>query len=172
MDKTQRRKLLFELIKQSKSPISASALSKTLGVSRQVVVGDVALLRAEGSEIIATAQGYMLSGFVTPNQFKGRLACRHSASDAKTELYIIVDSGAIVVDVVVEHEIYGEISGQLNLRDRNDVDVFIAKVESSKIGLLSELTAGMHLHTVACRDMAHYDDLRRALDSAGFLMSE
>ena len=169
MDATQRRDAILEVINQGSAPVSASALAKKLNVSRQVIVGDVALLRAQGHEIIATARGYMIPQFRETNQYTGKLVCCHSPESTRDELYIIVDLNATVASVTVEHDLYGEIIGQLNLKDRNDVDIFIRRVEAAEIKLLSELTMGVHLHTIACRDKAHFEEVEKALEAAGYL---
>ena len=171
MDATLRRDTVLEAINQSNTPISASALAKTVGVSRQVIVGDIALLRAQGREIIATARGYMIPR-PKPNQYIGKVACCHSAKNTKKELYTITDLGATVVNVIVEHELYGEIIGQLNIRNRDDVDIFIDRVKATEAKLLSVLKSGVHLHTIACSDKTHFEQVYRALDAEGFLVRE
>jgi len=170
MDASMRRDRIFEIINKDSAPVSASALAKELSVSRQVIVGDVAILRAQGHEIIATARGYMIPDFRASNQYVGKIACCHNADNTKAELYAIVDLGATVVNVIVEHEMYGEITGQLNIKTREDVDIFVEQVKSSEAKLLSVLTLGVHLHTIACRDKAHFEQVYCALKSAGFLV--
>jgi len=169
MDAHLRREHVLSTIKHQKKPVSASALAKELNVSRQVIVGDVALLRAQGQEIIATARGYMIPNFNETNQFFGKVACRHTPENTKHELYTIVDLGAVVVNVVVEHGLYGEITGSLNLSSRSDVDMFISKVDASEVKLLSELTMGVHLHTIACRNKAHFEAVYLALKANDYL---
>jgi transcriptional regulator of NAD metabolism len=160
---------MLEVINKSDTPVSASSLAKEMSVSRQVIVGDIAILRAQGNEIIATARGYMIPEFREANRYIGKIACSHSPQDTKDELYAMVDSGAVVLDAIIGHELYGEITGQLNIRNREDVDDFARKVEKSEIRLLSELTMGVHLHTVACRDEAHFKQTCEAVDKAGYL---
>jgi len=169
MDADLRREKVLNIISQSESPTSASLLAKTLNVSRQVIVGDVALLRAQGHEIIATSRGYMLPGFKEANQYLGKVACRHTSKDTKSELYAMVDLGAVAVNVIVEHDLYGEITGSLNLANRKDVDAFMNQVALSDMKLLSELTMGVHLHTIACRDKTHFEQVREALEANGYL---
>jgi len=170
MNATSRRKKIFEIIDNSDSPISASALAKELNVSRQIIVGDIAMLRAEGQDIIATARGYITPELREANQYIGKIACIHDADNSMLELHVIVDLGATVVNVIVEHEIYGEITGQLNIKTRDDVELFFNRVKSSEIKLLSVLTSGAHLHTVACRDKTHFEQVHDALAVAGFLV--
>jgi len=170
MDATLRRQKIFEIISKENTPISATTLAKKLGVSRQVIVGDIAILRAQGHDIIATARGYVTPEPREPNQYVGKMACCHNAENTKDELYTIVDLGATVVNVIVEHELYGEITGQLNIKTRGDADAFAARLDASEVKLLSALTLGVHLHTIACQSKAHFDHVYRALDSAGFLV--
>jgi len=170
MDATIRREKLFEIINKNNAPVSASVLAKTLSVSRQVIVGDIAILRAQGYEIVATARGYMIPEFRDSSQYIGKVACHHNDENAKLELYTIVDLGAVVVNVIVEHELYGEIAGSLNIKTREDADAFINRFKLSEAKLLSVLTSGAHLHTVACRDKEHFEQVYRALDTAGFLV--
>jgi len=164
-----RRDYVLETISQQNKPVSASLLAKELSVSRQVIVGDIALLRAQGHEIIATARGYIIPSFSETNKYLGKIVCQHTPENTKDELYIIVDLKAVVVNVIVEHGFYGEITGCLNLANRNDVDIFMSKVKSSDIKLLSELTMGIHLHTIACRNKNHFDEVCQALESGGYL---
>jgi len=168
MDADSRRKQIIDIVNKYDAPISASALAKMLNVSRQIVVGDIAILRAKGHDIIATARGYMIPRYKESGQYIGKVVCQHTLENTVIELYAIVDLGASVINVIVEHELYGEITGNLNLSSRNDVDVFIKKVESFEIKLLSELTSGIHLHTIACRDKSHFEQVYKALKEKGF----
>jgi len=169
MESELRREQILNMVMSQTSPISASALAKTLKVSRQVIVGDVALLRAKGHEIVATARGYIIPKAREFNSYLGKIACRHTREDTKSELYVMVDLDATVVNVIVEHDLYGEIAGGLNLTDRKDVDIFIEKAELSKVRLLSELTMEVHLHTIACRDKIHFEQICKALKDKGYL---
>jgi len=169
MDTNLRREHVLTTIKQQQKPVSASLLAKELNVSRQVIVGDVALLRAQGHEIIATARGYMIPNFNEADQYLGKVVCQHTPADTRNELYTIVDLNALVVNVIVEHGFYGEITGCLNLANRKDVDIFMEKVKSAEVKLLSELTMGIHIHTIACRNKAHFDEVYQTLEENGYL---
>lgn len=170
MDAEFRRKRILEMIQRQPSPLSASVLARELDVSRQVIVGDVALLRAQGCEIIATARGYTVPRFKETSRYLGKVACQHTPGEMFSELNTIVGLDAVVVNVIVEHELYGEMTGCLNLFDRNDVENFTQKVNSSGNKLLSELTMGIHLHTIACRDHAHFEQVCAALEQKGYLL--
>lgn len=167
-DAVERRQFILNEI--TTNPISATALAKSLGVSRQVIVGDVALLRASGNDIIATARGYILPTVNEDTRFIGTLACFHAPEKTKDELYAIVDHGASVLNIIIEHDVYGEITGNLNLSSRKDVDMFMQKVDSSEVKLLSELTSGIHLHTISCASKKHFNEVYNAVKSMGFLI--
>lgn len=166
MTAEDRRKAILDTLKNSDRPCNASVLADTFGVSRQVVVTDVALLRAGGVSINATPRGYVLGREETG--IIRRVACRHTSYDTDKELYLIVDNGCTVLDVVVEHPVYGELIGTLQLKSRYDVGQFIAK--SSQSQPLSALTEGVHLHTISCPDEETYERVRDALKAAGFLL--
>ena len=115
MNAAQRREKILQQLHGASAPISASALAAKLGVSRQIVVGDVALLRAGGAEIEATPRGYQFHP--TPGGYTGILACVHrTADEMRTELYTVVDQGGVVVDVAVENPLYGELRGNQPIR--------------------------------------------------------
>jgi transcriptional regulator of NAD metabolism len=157
MEGAERREEILRLLSRTQAPVSAASLARQLGVSRQVIVGDVALLRAGGSGVIATARGYTLSSHIPAGRYVGKIACRHSLADTEKELTAIVRLGGHVADVVVEHFLYGEMTGQLNISTMRDVEAFIRKVNHNKARLLSELTDGIHVHTVTCRDADTFD---------------
>lgn len=149
MNAAQRRKVILERLTEADAPLSASVLAGELGVSRQIVVGDVALLRASGTQIDATPRGYQLHP--AARGYTGILACVHSTADQmREELYTVVDQGGIVVDVAVENPLYGELRGNLNLASRYDVDHFIQQAADTPECLLSRMTGGVHLHTLSC----------------------
>ena len=170
MKAEERREAILCQLKGSAGPISAAALAREYGVSRQVIVGDVALLRAFGNEISATPRGYVLereTGMIVRT-----LACVHSAEDMKRELDIMVDNGCIVRDVIVEHPIYGQLTGSLELKSRYDVSQFVSRSAESEALPLSALTDGIHLHTLLCPDAEAFARVREELFEAGFLLPE
>ena len=94
MDAQQRREAIAKAIKISTKPISASALAKQFHVSRQIVVGDVALLRASGCSIIATPRGYVNQEKDVEEQgFLHTIAVQHNMEQLEDEIYTIVDLG-------------------------------------------------------------------------------
>ena len=149
-----RRERIMSILENSDSPISASTLASELSVSRQIIVGDVALLRASGVNILATPRGYICED-KTDSQFpyEGIIACKHTPQQLRDELYTIVDHGGFVINVTIAHPIYGELSGLLNLGSRYDVDLFVNRVEEEAHAKpLSVLTDGVHLHRIGCKD--------------------
>lgn len=167
MTASQRREAILAALAQAEGPVSAGALAGRFGVSRQVIVGDVALLRAGGAAVTATARGYVAERERTG--MVGRVACRHGAVDMERELRIMVDNGCTVVDVIVEHPVYGQLTGALGLSSRYDVDQFVLRAGTAPP--LSLLTEGIHLHTLACPDEACFRRVREELARAGFLLA-
>lgn len=166
MNAAQRRGRILEELKVTEGPLSATALAQKLSVSRQIIVGDVALLRAGGAPIVATARGYVTA----PGAGMTRvLACVHPPEGMETELTAIVDQGCEVVDVIVEHPLYGQLTGTLGLRSRYDVQQFLLQCAESDARPLSLLTEGVHLHTIRAGDTAALDRAERALAELGFL---
>ncbi|MEE3420623.1 MAG: transcription repressor NadR [Lachnospiraceae bacterium] len=167
MDVNERREKILEALKASITPLSAAALAKEYGVSRQIIVNDVALLRASGSNIESTPRGYLLkkerSGLVR------KVACCHTGDQMREEMYAIVDEGCVIENVIVEHPIYGEITGNLNVASRREVDRFIDKCNASSAAPLSALTEGIHLHTLTCPDEDAYINACEALETLGIL---
>lgn len=159
MTAEKRRKAILETLKNSDGPCNASALAETFGVSRQVIVTDIALLRAGGASINATPRGYLLE--CEEEGIVRRVVCWHTSSDAARELNLIVDHGCAVLDVVVEHPVYGEITGALQLKNRYDVALYIAK--ATQTTPLSLLTGGVHLHTLSCPNEEAFQRVCEAL---------
>ena len=151
MTSEERRKQIEEILKDNTEPVTASYFAKEFSVSRQVIVGDIALMRAGGLKISATPRGYVLDREEV-SQSVFTVACLHDEKTMADELYAIVDNGGTVHDVIVEHPIYGEIIGELHLRSRYDVELFLKKVAENKVQPLLRLTDGIHLHTIICKD--------------------
>ena len=167
MDANQRRAALADCLSKAGQPISATVLANRFSVSRQIIVGDIALLRAGGLEISATPRGYIL-----PREHDGilyRVACMHEPEEMGRELEIMVDNGCAVVDVVVEHPVYGQLTGPLQLASRYDVQQFLEKVADNSARPLADLTGGIHLHTIRCPDETSYLRVVEKLGEAGLL---
>ena len=170
MDAQTRRQAIAKRLEEEQKPISATALAKEFSVSRQIVVGDVALLRASGLDISATPRGYVLPARATGVTFT--VACSHSAEDMRTELNAIVDQGCTVLDVIVEHPIYGQLTGPLRLSSRYEVNQFLDRCREESAAPLSLLTEGVHLHTIVCPSFDCIPRIRQTLREAGVLLEE
>lgn len=168
MNAAQRRGRILEELKVAEGPLSATALAQKLSVSRQIIVGDVALLRAAGEGITATPRGYVLD--VPRAGLVATVACAHSGADMEWELTLMVDQGCTVENVIVEHPVYGQLTGPLELSSRYDVSEFIRRVRECEAQPLSALTDGVHLHRLRCPDEGALERVRAALDEAGFLV--
>ena len=159
MEAASRRQAILDRLRTADRPVSASALAAGLNVSRQIIVGDIALLRAGGAEISATPRGYVL-----PRATDGitrTIACRHTLAQTGQEL-----------DVIVEHPVYGQLTGQLQISSRYDVEQFLARIRDSDAAPLSMLTGGLHLHTLCCPNEDAYTRACAALKAAGLLLDD
>ena len=165
MTAIERRNAIYQVL-SADTPISATALAGRFGVTRQVVVGDIALLRAEGRSVIATPRGYIIP---VPDGFLRTIACVHNAAQTRDELNAMVDCGCTVIDVVVEHPVYGQLTAPLAISSRYDVEQFIEKMTSASASPLSALTEGIHLHTLSCPDEEVFMHLRDKLREMGML---
>lgn len=164
-----RRRRLLGLLRAAKRPLSGVALGRQLGVSRQAVVQDVAILRAAGESILATPRGYVLER-TRRSRAQAVLAVRHTPAQTPNELNALVDLGLEVVDVVVEHPIYGEMRGLLHLASREDVARFLESLARSGAALLSAVTGGVHLHTVRAPRSDLIAKARAELRRRGYLL--
>lgn len=168
MSGEERREKIIDIIKNSEKPVSGSALSRTLGVSRQVVVQDIALIRARNIEINSTYQGYVIE---EPKGNCSRVfhVC-HNDEDTEKELNLIIDAGGKVLDVFVIHSVYGRIEAPINVYSRNDVSGFMQKMRSGEASPLKNVTGGDHYHTVLGYSEQVLDQVEQSLNQHGFLM--
>lgn len=151
MEAAQRRAIIRAALEKSGRPVSAGTFAKRLQVSRQAIVGDVALLRASGVPIAATPRGYVMQESPSrPGDVLHTVACRHAEGDIAKELYAVVDNGCGVIDVIVDHAVYGQISAPLQIFSRFDADDFLKKLRQNRSLPLCSLTGGVHLHTLSC----------------------
>lgn len=193
MKAQERREAMLEQLCGSARPLSGGSLAKALGVSRQVVVQDVALLRAEGHDIMATARGYVLMGAAkapvvaqpSPTSNKPQaehvatssqatrhtrvVKVRHTVAQTADELFTILENDGQVLDVSVSHRVYGRLSAKLDILTRGDALRFLDDIESGKSSPLLTVTSGYHYHTIAADSEATLDRIERALAAKGYL---
>ncbi len=148
----ERRNLILARLRGAEKPISAIALAEECSVTRQIIVADIALLRAAGHTVRAEHRGYVLDEKDKPNGICKRIVVKHGKESVREEFYAIVDNGGKVLDVIVDHSVYGMISAKLDIATRYDADVFVSKIDETGANPLSALTEGLHVHTVRVAD--------------------
>ncbi|PXV96239.1 hypothetical protein C8E03_101874 [Lachnotalea glycerini] len=169
MDVEKRRTQILETLQNSKIPVSGDTLSNQLGVSRQIIVQDIAVLKASNYDILSTNRGYLLYTDTQSNIVR-IFNVSHDTNQIRDELYCIVDFGGFVKNVIVHHEVYGSITANLNLSSRRDVDAFVKKVENSNAVPLKVLGGDIHSHTVEADSELILDEIEKQLDELGFLI--
>ncbi|MCR4956515.1 MAG: transcription repressor NadR [Lachnospiraceae bacterium] len=167
MSGDERRDVITSILKESKEPVSGTMLAKKLGVSRQLIVQDIALIRARGNDIYSTYKGYVLEEKkpVCTRVFK----VHHSDEDSLREMNIIVDLSGTLVDVFVYHNRYGVVKAGMNIKSRKDVILYLEDMKASKSSPLKNITSGYHYHTVTAETEKDLDMIQDALADAGFL---
>ena len=171
MEATERRAAIMVELKRAVKPVSGSALAKAVGVSRHVVVQDIALLRADGHDIVATNRGYVLrEGAGEPSVPTRLVKVRHTQDEMADELTSIVDMGGAVLNVIVNHRVYGKITADLDIRNRRDVERYLEAIESGKSFPLLTVTSGYHFHRIAADDEETLDDIEEMLRAKGYLV--
>lgn len=172
MDGEIRREKIMDILHKEKTPVSGSDLAKRMGVSRQVIVQDIALLRTSYKNILSTNRGYLL--YAEPERqkmYRRVVKVIHRKEDIIRELDCIVDAGGSVLNVIVEHGIYGQLVGELIIHNRADVRKFMHKVEEYGTKPLTDLTQGVHFHTIEADQEETLDAVVKALDEEGFLFT-
>ncbi len=174
MKATERRKSILSILQETSQPTSASQLGKELGVSRQIIVGDIALLRAEEHAILATPRGYVMQAplAIPDGAYVRKIVCQHGPEAVEEELTILLAGGARVLDVEIEHPIYGVLTGALNISSVEDRDRFLDDLRQYRGTLLSNLTGGVHTHTVSFPSVQAYQDIVHSLKKAGILLED
>lgn len=168
-DGETRRARMVQLLQEASEPIPGAKLAKLMGVSRQVIVQDIALLRAVDKNILSTNKGYLLF-HRKPDEHTRSFHVRHTDDQIMDELNTIVDCGGNVKDVTVAHPIYGQISVDLIIRSRMDIKNFDDQVKKYRTKPLNNLTDGEHFHTVTAPDEATLDAIETMLARRGYLL--
>lgn len=170
MNSVERRDEIVNILLENTTPIKGTEIAEKYNVTRQVIVRDIAILRAKGIDIMATPDGYIINR--NDKKIKKIIAVNHSESEMFDEMSIIVKYGGIIEDVIVEHPLYGEIKGMLMVKNLNELDKFINKYNSQKAHLLSVLTNGVHLHTIAADTNEDMEEIIRELKDKNFIVSD
>lgn len=164
-----RRTEIINCLLSEQKPVSGSTLSEKFGVSRQIIVQDISVLKAAGYEILSTHSGYIVR--YTPlaeRTFK----LYHTTEQTEDELNTIVDLGGTIVDVFVWHKVYGKITAVLNIFSRLHVKQFIEGVRSGKSTELMNITGGYHYHTVRANSEEQLDQIQQALTERNYIVPE
>ncbi|MCI6637029.1 MAG: transcription repressor NadR [Bilifractor sp.] len=164
----ERREAILNILKKSDRQVSGSALARQFSVSRQVIVQDIALLRAEGIPILSAARGYVLAQSETKTASRV-FKVHHSPEQACDEMNLIVDCGGRIEDVFVYHRVYGIIRASMNIRSRLDVKRYKEEITGGKSSPLSNITDGYHYHTVTADSEGALDIIQKELANHGFL---
>lgn len=165
-----RRAEVLRRLQEATQPLTGTRLSRELGVSRQIIVGDVSILRAEGQKIFATPRGYIMPEEDNQQHHLVSLVCRHRAEEMETELNTIIDNGGMVLDVIVEHPVYGPLKSDLLLKSRRDIKNFLTKMKKCQANPLLVVTGGVHLHTVRVPDAESLQAIKDELRAKGILV--
>ena len=163
----ERRKDIVSRIKNSSSPVSGKALAQAYDVSRQVIVQDIALIRAAGHDIISTNRGYILNApHIASRVFK----VRHTDEELENELCSIVDLGGKVVNVMINHHVYGHMEAEMNINSRRKVMEFMEDIKSGKSSPLKNITSNYHYHTVEADNEDTLNMIEEMLREKGYLV--
>lgn len=169
-DGNTRRDKIIKMLTSSSIPVSGGKLAKEFGVSRQVIVQDIALLRAENKNILSTYKGYIIEENNSNKKYTRSFHVKHTEEDIEDELNTIVDAGGRVLDVVVEHSVYGAITADLILNSRKDVKEFTEKLKENNARQLMSLSDGTHYHTVCADSIQILDYITEELRRKGYLI--
>lgn len=173
MDANERRLEILKILKGNEEPVKGTSLAQNLQVSRQVIVQDIALLRAGGEEILATPQGYLLPSSTKSDKIKKTIVCHHNSyEEIEDELKTIVDLGGKIIDVTVEHPLYGEITSQIQVGSRHDLKLFMQNLKETKAEPLSSLTEGVHLHNIEVPDEDTFYRIKKSLKEKKYLITD
>lgn len=169
MTGSERRDAIIKQIRESRTPVPGKSLATAYDVSRQVIVQDIALIRAAGHDIMSTNRGYIINEPVTVSRvFK----VKHTDEQVEEELNSIVDLGGCVRNVMVNHRVYGRMEAELNISSRRKAADFIRDLKSGKSSPLKNITSGYHYHTVEADSEETLDMIGEMLEEKGFLVEE
>lgn len=172
MHAAERRAQIAALLADAAAPLSATAIASRFSVSRQIIVGDIALLRAAGTAITATPRGYVLDRPDPHRYVETEIACVHGDERIAEELYAVVDLGGALLDVTVEHSVYGQLCAPLRVCSRFDADDFLRRLQSAGARPLCDLTGGIHLHRLRSPDAQTEARILAVLDQKGLLLKK
>ena len=162
----ERRKKLLNILSSSNSPVSGGMLSQELNVSRQIIVQDISLLRANGASIFSTNKGYLLQ---EEKKYSRVFKVYHTENQVEDELSTIVDAGGQVRDVFVYHKVYGVLKAEMGIKSRRDIRAYMDEISTGKSSLLMNVTSGYHYHTIEAESEEILNAIQDELQQKGFL---
>nr|WP_317283180.1 transcription repressor NadR [uncultured Sellimonas sp.] len=169
MDGEKRRKEILTTLKESKTPVPGTKLAGLFSVSRQVIVQDIAVLRAAGYNIISTYRGYLCQD----GKNTQRIFCvSHTDNEIEEELNTIVDFGGTAEDVFIHHNVYGTLRAELSIHSRKQVQDFIKEIRSGQSSPLKNITYGRHYHTISAENEEILDAIEEELKKKNFMAEE
>lgn len=170
-DGNTRRRAIVSYLSNSTGPVNGTELAAHFKVSRQVIVQDVALLRAESTEILSTNKGYLLKkGSSATGKYTAVIMVQHTSEETLQEMQTIVEYGGSMLDVFVDHDIYGQIRANLIINDMKDAEEFCRRMKQSESLPLKELTGACHYHTVTAPSEKVMKLIKSELKEKGFLI--
>lgn len=167
MNSAERRIEILKAIKNSTEPVSGSRLSSLFGVSRQVIVQDIAILKTAGNNIISTSRGYAME---KPSYATRIVQTKHNDEEMEDELNTIVDLGGAVINVFVYHKIYGKIQAELNISDKKNISDFMESIRSGISKPLKNITSDYHYHLIRAVDEGTLNRIEEKLAQKGYLI--
>ena len=162
----ERRKQLLNILSSSNNPVSGGTLAKELNVSRQIIVQDISLLRANGATIFSTNKGYLLQ---EDRKYSRVFKVYHTDDQVEEELSTIVDAGGQIRDVFVYHKVYGVLKADMGIKSRRYIRAYMEEISTGKSSLLKNVTSGYHYHTIDAESEEILDAIQEELQQKGFL---
>lgn len=169
MTGSERREYIVNKIKCSDKPVSGKMLAQECEVSRQVIVQDIALIRAAGYDIMSTNRGYILN---EPQAMSRIFKVNHTDAQVEEELNAIVDLGGRVVNVMVNHRVYGQMEARLGIGSRRKVVEFLEDIRNGKSSPLKNITSNYHYHKIEADNEDTLDLIEEMLREKGFLVEQ
>ena len=170
MTGTERRDAIILRMQEDRKPLSGTKLASMYGVSRQVIVQDIALIRAAGYDVISTNKGYILNAAVENKTVERVFKVNHSDEQMEDELCSIVDLGGTIINTMINHKVYGHLEAPLHIKSRRNVAEFMKDIYSGKSTPLKNVTAGYHYHTISAESEEVLNMIEKMLREKQFLV--
>ena len=166
MKAAERRNAIANFLLAEDKAVSGGELSEKFGVSRQIIVQDITVLKGLGYDILSTHNGYIIQ----KSPLKERvLKLHHTTEQTEDELSLIVRLGGTVVDVFVWHKVYGKMEAKLNIFSDLHVRQFIEGVRTGKSTELMNITGGYHYHTIRAESEEVLNQIEKVLEERGYI---